>query len=46
MSFGPLELGLILVIVLVSLLILVCACVGAYVIVRRLVTAIERRIRR
>lgn len=42
MPFGPLEIAMI----LVNLLILVCACVGAYVIVRRLITAIARRFRR
>ena len=42
MSFGPLELTTI----FALLLIVVCACVGAYVIVRYLVKAIARRIRR
>ena len=42
MSFGPLEITMIFVV----LLIVVCACVGAYVIVRRLISAIARRIRR
>lgn len=42
MSFGPLEITT----MLVMVLIVVCTCVGAYVITRRLVTAIARRFRR